>query len=87
MKAIVLKRPVLYEMTDDDHRKMAAVLKTLHGAVVLSGYASPLYDEELFASWHRAARAARAARADGALERTEVLWLNERAWKDSGRLL
>ncbi len=65
-----------YEMTDDDHRKMAEVLKTLKGSVVLSGYASDLYDRQLFASWHRAARA---ARADGAQERTEILWLNDRA--------
>ncbi len=73
-----------YEMTDDDHRQLAAVLKTLRGGVIVSGYASPLYDQELFSSWHRAARA---ARADGALARTEVLWLNNSAWRGGNRLL
>lgn len=41
-----------YEMTDVDHRTMAAVLRRLKGMVVLSGYRTPLYDE-LFADWER----------------------------------
>ena len=73
-----------FEMSDDDHRALALVLKTLKGGVVLSGYHSPLYDE-MYAGWTRVERA---ARADGALERTEVLWINEAAWKSAeGRLM
>jgi DNA adenine methylase len=65
-----------HEMTDDDHRAMAAILHSLKGFVILSGYACDLYDQELFADWHRVERR---ALADRSLERTEVLWLNPRA--------
>lgn len=60
-----------HEMTDDDHREMAGVLNALTGAVIVSGYNCPLYDE-LFSGWRRVERK---AFADGARERTEVLWL------------
>ena len=63
-----------HEMTDDDHRALAGVLRDVAGMVVLSGYACPLYDDELYADWHRVERP---ALADGALPRTEVLWMNE----------
>ena len=51
--------------------------------MILSGYPSPLY-EELYGDWHRVMRD---ALADGARKRTEVLWLNEAAWRGGGRLL
>jgi DNA adenine methylase len=60
-----------HEMTDDDHRTLAAKLETLKGMVIVSGYHSPLYDE-IFAKWQRVERR---ALADGARERIEVLWL------------
>jgi len=62
-----------FEMTDEQHCEMAEVLRELKGTVIVSGYACHLYDEELFADWHRVERA---ALADGALDRTEVLWMN-----------
>lgn len=62
------------EMTDDDHRALAGVLKDLQGMVVLSGYACDLYDRELFSEWERHEVM---ALADGARKRTEVVWLNE----------
>lgn len=62
-----------HEMSDGDHRELAAVLRTLKGAVIVSGYACPLYDDELFAGWQRVERA---THADGARDRTEVLWLS-----------
>jgi DNA adenine methylase len=62
-----------HEMSDDDHRALAAVLHSLEGMVVLSGYACELYDRDLFADWHRVERD---THADGARPRTEVLWLN-----------
>ena len=65
-----------HEMSDDDHRALAVGLKACQGQVVISGYACPLYDEELFSDWYRVERQ---ARADGAKERTEVLWLNRPA--------
>lgn len=61
-----------FEMTADDHRGLAEFLKGLKGMVVLSGYASPLYDE-LFGTWRRVERA---AHADGARSRVEVLWFS-----------
>lgn len=61
-----------YEMTDDQHRDLAAVLKTLQGVVILSGYRCPLYDK-LYAGWKRIDRA---AHADGARDRVESLWLS-----------
>ena len=66
-----------HEMTDNDHREMAATLKDCLGMVLLSGYPCDLYDQELFSDWHRVERP---ALADGARERTEILWINEAAW-------
>ena len=34
-----------FEMTDDDHAELAAVLSSIRGRAVLSGYRTPLYDE------------------------------------------
>jgi DNA adenine methylase len=66
-------RDYAHEMSDDDHRALAAALHGVDGMVVLSGYPCDLYDGELYADWHRTERR---ALADGAGERTEVLWLN-----------
>lgn len=65
-----------HELTDDDHRALAAVLHGVQGMVALSGYASDLYDRELYPTWERLERA---HLADGARQRTEVLWLNPAA--------
>ena len=61
-----------FEMTDADHERMAETLRELSGMVVLSGYGCPMYDR-LFGDWTRFERR---ALADGALERTEVVWIN-----------
>lgn len=61
-----------HELTDEDHGQLLKALKALTGMVVLSGYPSTLYDGAL-AGWRRVERK---ALADGARERTEVLWLN-----------
>ena len=65
-------RAYKHEMSDDQHRDLAAVLKNLHGMVVLSGYRCQLYDK-LYAGWPRIDRA---AHADGASDRVESLWLS-----------
>jgi DNA adenine methylase len=65
-----------HEMTVDDHRQLADVLRALKGMVILSGYPCDLYDKDLFADWHRVERQ---HLADKAQERTEVLWINEAA--------
>lgn len=64
-----------FEMTDFDHVELLAFLRGLSGAVVLSGYRSALYDDAL-PGWRRVERR---ALADGARERIECLWLNDRA--------
>jgi DNA adenine methylase len=63
-----------HEMDDDGHRQLAAVLKSVKGMVVISGYPCNLYDEELYSDWDRRETE---ALADGARPRTEVLWLNK----------
>lgn len=63
-----------HELTPDDHRKLLAFLRTLEGMVVLSGYAHELYDAMLD-GWRRVSTL---THADGARERTEILWINPR---------
>jgi DNA adenine methylase len=65
-------RAYRHELTVEDHRRLLARIRELAGLVVLSGYPAPLYDEAL-PDWRRVTRL---AHADGARERTEVLWLN-----------
>lgn len=64
-----------HELTRADHRDLLALLCGLEGFVLLSGYPDPLYDE-LLPDWRRVETE---ALADGARERTEVLWINPRA--------
>lgn len=61
-----------HEMTDDNHRELAECLKSVKGVVVLSGYGCDLYDD-LYADWRRVEKS---ALADGAVKRTEVLWIS-----------
>jgi len=63
-----------HELSDDDHRQLAAVLHKVRGMVVLSGYPTELYDTELFRDWERYERR---AVADHARIRTEVVWINK----------
>lgn len=62
-----------YEMTNEQHHALIENLKSVRGMVMLSGYAHPIYET---LGW---ARIERKAFADGAGERTEVLWLNPAA--------
>lgn len=63
-----------HEMTDADHRDLAEALSACEASVLLSGYASELYDE-LYDGWHQVHLS---ARSDNALQRdvTEVVWSN-----------
>lgn len=63
-----------HELTVEDHVRLLGMLQELRGMVVLSGYPSVLYDENL-AGWKRESRA---AYADGGAPRTEVVWINPR---------
>ncbi|MCG7520882.1 DNA adenine methylase [Ruegeria sp. Ofav3-42] len=61
-----------HEMTVDEHSQLLDDLQGLQGHVVLSGYASDLYDTAL-SGWRRVEIKTRADRAG---ERTEILWMN-----------
>lgn len=71
------KKNYRHELSNEDHEKLLSFLDGLRGMVVLSGYPHPIYDEAL-GHWERHERK---ALADGARERTEVLWLNPAASK------
>lgn len=64
-----------YEMTPDDHLALLDALDCHTGAVILSGYPHPLYDERL-SHWTRLAAPAIAEYGN---KRLEVLWLNTQA--------
>lgn len=66
-------------MTDDEHRGLAEALRACKASVVLSGYASDLYDQELYPDWHRTAfqtGTGQGPDGSGWSNRTEVLWSN-----------
>jgi DNA adenine methylase len=73
-----------YEMTEHQHRELAAVINSCQGRVVLSGYPSPLY-EELYRPWSTVTIdiANHAAGGKVKARKQEVLWLN---WQHSDEL-
>jgi DNA adenine methylase len=64
-------RDYRYEMSEEEHIQLAEKLNQVKGVVVVSGYHSALYDE-LYKGWLRREKN---THADGALPRTEVLWM------------
>lgn len=64
-----------HEMDAAEHAALLDVIVDVEGMVVLSGYESDMYNDALV-GWERVYRA---AFADGARDRTEVLWLNPAA--------
>jgi len=63
-----------YEMTDAQHRELAAVLKKVKGKVALSSYHSPMMNE-LYAGWRCIEAPERYIHSVKQLRR-EVLWVN-----------
>lgn len=64
------------EMTNEDHEKLAGVLHRCKGAIVLSGYDSPLY-ERLYSGWRKVTREI-ANHASGGKQKgrqIECLWI------------
>lgn len=72
-----------HEMTDANHKELAAVLKSLKGMVIVSSYPSPLYDR-LYRTWHRHqwTGGQYCSQNSGDKTRTEAVWLNEAAWRN-----
>jgi DNA adenine methylase len=62
------------EMTDDQHRELAEVLRNVKGKVALSSYHSPLMDE-LYGDWQRVESKEKIIHSVKTA-RTEVLWIN-----------
>lgn len=70
-----VRKGYAHEMSDRDHEELLDCLLGLEGMAVVSGYASPLYDEAL-AGWRRVTRVV----SDHARQRREeVLWISPRA--------
>lgn len=65
-------RDYRHEMTRADHVNLLSVLRGVRGSVVLSGYASDIYDEALH-DWRRIEIK---TVGDRAAPRTEVIWAN-----------
>lgn len=61
-----------YEMTDEDHERLAIVLRSVKGMVLLSSYSSELYSR-LYGDW---VCETREAHGDGAVDRVELLYMN-----------
>lgn len=59
-----------------EHRELAEALRAARSAVVVSGYASDLYDLELYPGWDRHTMTSGTGQGDGWGNRTEVLWSN-----------
>jgi len=75
-----------HEMDDGDHIHLAATLHDVEGMVIVSGYASALYDEWLYKDWHRVEHNAVAnTRKHELSRRTEVLWINDVCMEALGR--
>lgn len=69
-------RQYVVEMShDNEHRDLAEALHACAGAVVISGYDSPLY-ADLYGSWYRHEIEAFTGQANTNGRRTEVLWSN-----------
>src|SRR5262249_16736919 len=64
-----------FEITDEDHRCLGELLKSVRGMVVLSGYPSGLYDE-LYPDWKWLEREVQDVTSSG--KQTECLWLSPR---------
>lgn len=65
-------RQYVHEMSDADHEELLDSLLNTQAMVMLSGYASPMYDHGL-RHWHRTEWA---SRNQNKASRTEILWCN-----------
>jgi DNA adenine methylase len=71
-----------HEMTEDEHVELLEALKNHSGPCLLSGYAHPIYDEQL-KHWHRETKR---VTAEAGANREEVLWINPSAAENLNQL-
>jgi DNA adenine methylase len=64
-----------FEMSDNEHRELAEVLKQVQGMVIISSYKSGLYDE-LYVGWRCIAKT---TTTNGNSSATEHLWISPKA--------
>tara|TARA_R110002111_G_scaffold100976_6_gene156531 strand:- start:93568 stop:94341 length:774 start_codon:yes stop_codon:yes gene_type:complete len=66
-----------YEMSDEEHRELASVLKKCESKIVVSGYPSPLYDE-VYQDWRVISFdiANHSAGGKTKARKQETLWIN-----------
>ena len=69
------RRYYAHELADHEHVELLAILRSLQGMVVLSGYPSTLYDE-LLPGWQRHTTKSRISAGRGTITRDEVVWIN-----------
>jgi DNA adenine methylase len=74
-----------YEMTDDEHRQLAEVLRNVKGRVALSGYHCDLLDK-LYEDWDYIEASSKQC-LSVKQPRTEVLWMNYEIPKDARKWL
>lgn len=66
-----------HETTDDHHEKLVDLILSLNGAVVLSGYDTPIYDPLGRAGWRRVEKTVHARGVgQGNKSRSEWLWVS-----------
>jgi hypothetical protein len=69
------RRIYRHELTDDDHRRLLTALRGCRCPVLISGYRSDLYDDQLH-GWRRAERD---VMTRGGVLRRECVWQNDRS--------
>jgi DNA adenine methylase len=72
-----------HSMSDEDHKTLASLLHSIKGMAIVSGYASDLYDQELYPDWKRVETRSRVS-ARG--NRVEVLWISPNCWEYQTRM-
>jgi DNA adenine methylase len=65
----------VHEMSEEDHRQLLWLVNKSEAKIALSGYSCRLYEEAL-KHWRREEKATSANGQFGAVNRTEVLWMN-----------
>lgn len=77
-------RSYRHELTDSDHLGLLDRLKQAKGFVVLSGYDTEIYNEQL-EGWAKRSTPARISAGRGTAVRTECVWLNPRCAENQGQ--
>lgn len=69
------ERRYQFELSDDDHRALAELVRDIDGMVAISGYDGELY-RELFGDWRWVSKMVTVQSKSGGIARPESLWLS-----------